>query len=79
MREEVQHQQSLASFAKGTYTFLHLLAHYGRSPIFRNFLESSLSGPVKAVASRHDMDLNTDPVEVCTIIGSFRHFMACAR
>ncbi|GAA5869494.1 hypothetical protein JCM3774_001467 [Rhodotorula dairenensis] len=64
VREEVQHQQCLASFARGTFTFLQLLAHYGRSPIFREFLEQSLSGPVKTVASRHEVDLTTDPVEI---------------
>lgn len=42
---------------------MHLLAHYGRSPIFRDFLDKGLAGPVKAVASRHDIDLTADPIE----------------
>lgn len=65
VREELQdQQQSLAGFARGTFTFMHLLAHYGRSPIFRDFLDKALSGPVKAVASRHDIDLTADPIEI---------------
>lgn len=64
MREELQdQQQSLAGFARGTFTFMHLLAHYGRSPIFRDFLDKGLAGPVKAVASRQDIDLTADPIE----------------
>ncbi|GAA5985464.1 hypothetical protein JCM10908_006986 [Rhodotorula pacifica] len=64
VREVLQHQQNLAHFARGTFTFLHLLAHYSRSPIFRGYLEQTLSQPVKTIVGRVDIDLSTDPVEI---------------
>lgn len=65
--EELRHTQDLASFATGNFTFLRVLAHYARGPALRAYFDRCLASAIRTVASRADVDLNTDPVAVSSM------------
>lgn len=62
--EELRHAPDLPSFAGGNFAFLRVLAHYGRGPALRDYLDRSLAQPIKAIAAQVEVDLDTDPVAV---------------
>ncbi|GAA6050880.1 hypothetical protein JCM3770_005753 [Rhodotorula araucariae] len=64
VKEQVAALPHLTAFVRGDFTFLRVFTNYGRGINQRSYLVDTLGAEVKAVMSRHGLDLGTNPLEI---------------
>ncbi|GAA5820379.1 hypothetical protein JCM10212_002727 [Sporobolomyces blumeae] len=64
IQEELAYLPTVYAFVQGNFTFLRLLAHYGRGVNQKAYLAETLASNVQAVIQRPTLDLGTDPLAI---------------